>query len=218
MFASLALIESSLRRQGGGGGCGAIGCFSFLIIIGVILYFVFRGRGDKPEQLGTAKRAMGSGPVTEHSFACPYAKCPRCAASADKMKQQWDGLRKVTWTCGYCGNVAGVQELKDEELPPVARQRLGLDPPPASAQAGLGNTGGSGMDGLLTGMMIGSMMSGGEHHHHQSDDGWSSNSNDNQSDSGGNWGDAGSGDSGSSDSGSDWGDSGGGGDSGGSDW
>jgi hypothetical protein len=124
------------------------------------------------------------------------------------MKQDWDGLRSVKWTCGYCSTVAGVQSLKDEELPPSARRQLGLDAPmPGSVpmqQGGYGQPGG-GMGGLLTGMMIGSMM-GGEARHHD-------HSGDSSDKSSGDWGES------SSDS-SDWGDSGGdsgGGDSGG-DW
>jgi hypothetical protein len=219
MFPAPILFEAILRRQSGGGS-GAIGCFVVLLIIGTILYFALRGRGDKPEQLGAAKRAMGTGPVVDHTFACPYAKCPMCAASADKMKQQWDGLRKVTWTCGYCGNIAGIQELKDEELPPSARQHLGLDAPPPALQQDFSGPGqgGSEVSSLLTGMMIGSMLNG-ESPHPRPDEGWGSNgpSRDANSD----WGDGGS----NSDASGDWGDSGGsdsgdnsGGDSGGSDW
>jgi hypothetical protein len=216
-----------LKRRDEGGGCGSLGCFIFILLIGGVLYFIFKGRKDKEEQLGAAKRAMGSGPLTEHAFACPYAKCPTCGASGDRMKQKWDGLRQVTWTCGYCGNQAGVQELKDEELPPSARQRLGLDAPPPGMQAQQGyypdqgpGMGGGGMGGLMTGMMIGSMMGGGHHHDNE---GWSRH----QDGQGGGWGDSGNsggdwsdgGDSGGGDSGGDWGDSGGdSGDSGGSDW
>jgi len=216
MFPLFLLAGSALVRRGASGGFGGLGCFFFLIIIGLILYVALRGRRDRPEQLGAAKRAMGSGPVADHVFASPYAKCPMCAASGDKMKQQWDGLRKVTWTCGYCGNVAGVQELKDEELPPSARQRLGLDAPPPGFQqgqyGGYPGQGSSGVGELLTGMMIGSMMSG-DHHRHRDDD-WGGGSGGDSG--GGDWGDSGgaSGD----DSGGDWGDSGGsdsGGDSGG---
>lgn len=194
------------------------------MVAGLILFRLLKGRRDRPEMLGASKRAMGSGPIADHVFASPYAKCPACSASGDKMKQQWDGLRKVTWTCGYCGNVAGIQELKDEELPPSARQRLGLDlPPPSLRQDGSGmyaDQGGSGVGGLLTGMMIGSMMSGGRDHH---DHGWTDHNS--GGDSGGGWGDSGGGDSGgdwgdsggADSGGGDWGDSGGG-DSGGSDW
>jgi len=228
-----------LRRREESGGCGSLGCFVILLAIGGVLYLVLKGKKDRTEQLGASKRAMGSGPLTEHVFACPYAKCPTCAASGDRMKQQWDGLRKVTWTCGYCGNVAGIQELKDEELPPSARQRLGLDAPPPGMQAqqgyyqgqgpGMGGGLGGNMGGLLTGMMIGNMM-GGNHHqdsgdwnHRDDNGGWGDSGGRSNGNSGGDWGDSSGGDSGGGASGGgDWGDSGGGdsggGDSGGSDW
>jgi hypothetical protein len=201
MLPILFLAESGLRRQSESGGFGAIGCFVVILVIGAVLYLVMKGRRDRPEQLGTAKRAMGSGPIADHTFATPYAKCPTCSASGDKMKQQWDGLRKVTWTCGYCGNLAGVQELKDEELPPSARQQLGLDLPQQSLNQNFPGQGGGGVGGILTGMMIGSML-GGSGHHHREDD----------------WGGGGSGGGSDSSGGNDWGDSGSGGDSGGSDW
>jgi len=224
---TLMLTEQAafLRRRDESSGGGGMGCFVMLLVIGIVVWLVMRGRRDRQEQLGAAHRPMGSGPVEGFTFANPYPKCPTCGASGDKMKQQYDGLRKVTWSCGYCGGTAGVQELKDEELPPGARQRLGLDAPQglAPGQPGYypGQGGGSGMGGLLTGMMIGSMMGGG--HHDRDRDGWSG---DGGSSSGGDWGDSGGssssggdwGDSGgSSDSGGDWGDSGGG-DSGGSDF
>jgi hypothetical protein len=190
-----------------------------LIIIGAVLYFALRGKQDRPEQLGAARRGLPTGPLEPHTFPCPYPKCPACGASGDKMAQEWDGLRAVKWSCGYCSAVAGVQALKDEELPPSARRRLGLDGPTQGAmpmqQGGYGQQGG-GMGGMLTGMMIGSMLGGGHHDHgHSGDDnGWgggssSGSSNDSSSD----WGESNSGSS-------DWGDSGGdsgGGDSGG-DW
>lgn len=215
------LLETThlLRRRGESeGGCGPVGCFILLLGLGLVLYLVFKGRRDRREQLGASTSPMGSGPIAQHAFANPFPKCPNCGAAGDKMKQQWDGLRKVTWSCGYCGHTQ-VQELQDHELPQVARQRLGLDPQPGQnfQQGGqpYGNGGGSGMGGLLTGMMIGSMMGGSSHHHR--DDGWSGDSNSGSSDwgsgdSGGSsdWGDSGG------DSGGDWGDSGG--DSGGSDW
>jgi len=201
-----------------------------LLIIGVVIYLAMRGKQDRPEQLGASRRALPTGPLEPHTFPCPYPKCPTCAASGDKMKQEWDGLRSVKWTCGYCGALAGVQSLKDEELPPSARRQLGMDGSmqnaPGMQQVGYNQSGG-GMGGLLTGMMIGNMMGGGSHHHDRSDggDGWgggggndSSGSNSSsdwgESNSGG-WGDSGGGDSG----GGDWGggDSGGG-DSGGGDW
>lgn len=208
-----------LRRQGESSG-GGMGCFVALLVIGIIVFLVLRGRRDREEQLGAAHRPMGTGPVEPHTFACPYPKCPSCGASGEKMKQQYDGLRKVTWTCGYCGTLAGVQDLRDEDLPPGARQRLGLDQPQGMmpGQAYPPQGGGSGMGGLLTGMMIGSMMGGGHHNR----DGWGG---DGGASSGGDWGDSGGsgdsggdwGDSGGGDSGGDWGDSGGG-DSGGGDF
>lgn len=206
--------ESMLRRRNDSGG-GGFGCFLALLVIGAVIYLVMKGRRDKAELLGASKRPMGSGPVAPMTFANPFPKCPNCAAAGDKMKQQWDGLRKVTWTCGYCGNVQ-VQELKDEELPPSARERLGLGGP-ASMSAPQGyyppqqGGGMGGVGGLLTGMMIGNMLGGGHHDRH--DSGWGSGSD--SGSSGGDWGDGG-GDSGG-DSGGDWGDSGGG-DSGGGDW
>lgn len=198
MLPLFLLAETALRRRSESGGCGSFGCFTVILVIGLVLFLVLRGRRDKPELLGASKRAMGSGPLGDHTFAPPYTKCPTCSASGDKMKQQWDGLRKVTWTCGYCGNVAGVQELKDEELPPSARQRLGLDVPHPSLRQD--QPGSSGVGGLLTGMMIGGMMGG---HGHRSDD---------------HWGSGGSSDDSNHD---DWGDGGAGGDSGdsgGGDW
>ena len=186
--------------------------FWIILIAGIVLYFVLRGRGDRPEQLGAAHRPLATVPLEAHSFPCPYAKCPACGATGDKMKQDWDGLRSVTWTCNYCGAQAGVQELKDEELPPSARRRLGLDAPmpgAAPVQGGIGQPGG-GMGGLLTGMMIGSMLGGGQSQGGGGDAGWGGGSSEGSSSD---WGESNSGSS-------DWGDSGGdsgGGDSGG-DW
>ena len=188
-----------------------------LLAIGAVLYFVLRGRRDKPEQLGASRRALPTGPLEPHTFACPYPKCPTCGASGDKMKQEWDGLRSVKWSCGYCSAVAGVQTLKDEELPPSAR-RLLMDPQGQGGvpmqQGGYGQPGG-GMGGLLTGMMLGSMMGGGGHHHDRQSGG--------EGAEGGTSSNASSSDWGESSSSSDWGDGGGdfggdgGGDSGG-DW
>ncbi len=207
--------------------------FWVLIIGGVVLYFMLRGKSDSRGVQGAPKRAMGSGPLEPVTFTCPYPKCQACGAGGDKMKQEWDGLRSVKWSCGFCGSVVGVQELRDEELPASARRRLGLDQPPMTAGmsrgGGFGPGGGSGggVGDLLTGMMIGSMMGGSSHHHHQDgsrDGDWGGSA---SSGSDASWGDSGSaswGDDsgGSSDSGgSDWGDSGGGdsgGDSGGGDW
>lgn len=211
------------RGSSSGGGCGSLGCFGLILLGGGILYLIMRGRGDRQEVLGASKRPMGSGPLQPVTFACPYPKCPTCGGSSDKMKQQWDGMRKVTWTCGYCTAVAGVQELKDEELPASARQRLGLDGPAQQFQGqqgfnqGYGGVGG-GLGNILTGMMIGNMLGGG-HHDRPRDDDWSgggSSGGDSGGSGGSDWGE-------SSGGGSDWGDSGGssdsGGDSGGgSDW
>jgi uncharacterized membrane protein YgcG len=189
--------------------------FIVLLIIGAVLYFVLRGRQDRSEQLGASRRALPTGPLEPHTFPCPYPKCPTCGASGDKMKQEWDGLRSVKWSCGYCSAVAGVQVLKDEELPPSARRQLGLDGPMQGSvpmqQGGYGQPGG-GMGGLLTGMMIGSMMGGDRHHDRPNDgDGWggggssdSSSTDWGESNSGSSdWGDSG-GDSGGGDSGGDW--------------
>jgi len=195
------------RRDESSGGSGL---FVALLVIGIVVFLVLRSFKDRAEQLGAAHRPMGNGPVEGQSFACPYAKCPTCGAAGDKMRQAWDGMRKVTWTCGYCGGVAGVQELRDEELPASARQRLGLDAPQGMGmgqpmypqqQGGMGGVG-----GLLTGMMIGEMLGGGHHEHRE--DGWGGGGNDGST--GGDWGEGGGSDSG----GGDWGDSGGG-DSGG---
>jgi hypothetical protein len=214
-------IVNMARRPGESGGCGSFGCILAILVIGLVVFLVMKGRKDKPELLGASKRPMNSGPLQPHTFACPFPKCPNCAAASDKMKQQWDGLRKVTWTCGYCGNVQ-IQELKDEELPPSARQRLGLDP---SAQMMPGQQGyypqggGSGMGGvggLLTGMMIGNMLGGSHHGHRDNDGGWGSGG-DSGSSSGGDWGDSGGSSDSGGDSGGDWGGGDSGGDSGG-DW
>jgi hypothetical protein len=198
--------------------------FWFILIAGVVLYFMLKGKSDRPEVLGAPKRGMGSGPLEPHTFVCPYPKCSACGAPPDKMRQEWDGLRTVKWTCGYCANLAGTQELRDEELPPSARRRLGLDQSPMQPGfqqgPGYGHSGGGAGD-LLTGLMIGSMMGGDRHHHHSEGGGSGSDWNSSQgSDSNGGWSDSGNeswGDSGDSGGGSDFGDSGGG-DSGGSDW
>lgn len=187
-----------------------------LLIIGAVLYFALRGKQDRPEQLGASRRGLPTGPLEPHTFPCPYPKCPTCGASGDRMKQEWDGLRSVKWTCGYCGALAGLQSLKDEELPPSARRQLGLDGPAQGAipmqQGGYGQPGG-GMGGLLTGMMIGSMMGGNQRHHdgQGGDDGWTGGSSDSSSSDWGesnsgssDWGDSGGGDSGGGDSGGDW--------------
>ena len=191
--------------------------FWIILIVGIVLFFVLRGKKDRTEQLGASRRALPTGPLEPYTFPCPHPKCPACGASGDKMVQAWDGLRAVKWTCGYCGALAGVQTLKDEELPPSARRRLGMDAPQGSVSMQPGGYGqpGGGMGGLLTGMMIGSMMGGGDHHHRDGQgggDGWSGGTSDGSSSD---WGESssGSGDWGDSSGGGDWG----GGDSGGGD-
>lgn len=223
MFALILQNGSHLARRSDASALPGCGCFVAIAVIAIVVFLVVKK--SRQNQSATAQQppmaprpSAGQGPIGSHTFACPWPKCPNCAASAEKMRQQWDGLRKVTWTCGYCGAVQ-VQDLRDDELPPSARQRLGLDPSTDPNQAvyqqgnpGMGGMGG-GVGGLLTGMMIGNMMGGGHHDRHD-DDNWR-NGGDSGSDSG--WGDSGG------DSGGDggWGDSGGddfgGGDSGG-DW
>lgn len=189
--------------------------FIVILIVIAVIYFAMRGKGDRPEQLGAAKRGMTSGHIGgDHTFVSPYAKCPACGASGDGMKANYDGTRTVKWTCGYCGAQAGIQELKDEELPPMVRRRLGLDPDPAAAMMqqgggfGQGPQGG-GMGGLLTGVLLGEMLSGGNRSSNNGG-GWDSSGPSGQGQSQ-DWGES------DSSGGSDWGDSGGG-DSGGSDW
>ncbi len=188
-----------------------------LLIIGAVIYFALRGKQDRPEQLGASRRGLPTGALEPHTFPCPFPKCPTCGASGDRMKQEWDGLRSVKWSCGYCGAPAGLQSLKDEELPPSARRQLSLDGPGQGAipmqQGSYGQPGG-GMGGLLTGMMIGTMLGGNQHHQNGQaggSDGWGGDSSDKsssdwgESNSGSNdWGDSGGGDSGGGDSGGDW--------------
>lgn len=190
---ALFLNSAALIRSRDGSAGGGMGFFIVLLIIGIIVFLVLRGRADRAEALGTPMRAMGSGPVQGQLFSNPYPKCPTCGAGGDKMKQAWDGLRKVTWTCGYCGGVAGVQELKDEELPAGARARLGLDAPQGMApgQPGYYPPQDGGLGGVLTGMMLGSML-GGERHERRDEGGWGGGDGSN---SGGDWGDSGGGDS-----------------------
>jgi hypothetical protein len=185
---NMALLAG--RSSGGG-----LGSFLVLVIIGIVVFLALRGRQDRAEALGTPARPMASGPVAGHAFTNPFPKCPSCGASGEKMNQAWDGLRKVTWTCAYCGSVAGIQELKDEELPPAARQRLGLDPPQGLAP---GQGGGMGMGGLVTGMMLGSML-GGERRERDDAGGWSGDGDDGSGGDGGGWSDSGGGDSGGGD-------------------
>lgn len=105
---------------------GSLGTFALIMVVGAVLYLLFRGRGDPAKVVGAPKRVMSTESLEAVVFKCPLPKCPLCAGSADKMRQNWDGLKKVTWTCGYCGN-ASVQELKNEELPLSARRRLGME-------------------------------------------------------------------------------------------
>jgi hypothetical protein len=195
-----------LRRQDDRSGGG--GLFVLILIVGIVVFLVLRSFKDREEQLGANHRPMGNAPLEGVSFACPYPKCPACGAAGDKMRHQWDGMRKITWNCGYCGAVAGVQELKDEELPASARQRLGLDVPQGQPMYPPQQSGMGGVGGLLTGMMIGEMLGG----HRDRGDGWGGGAGGDGS-TGGDWGDGGGSDSG----GGDWGDSGGG-DSGGGDF
>ncbi len=209
-----ALFNLAMIRRMGESSGGGMGLFLVLVIAGIVVFLVLRGRRDRAEALGTPVRAMPSGPVQGHAFANPYAKCPSCGAAGDKMRQAWDGLRKVTWTCGYCGSVAGVQELKDEELPEGARQRLGLDAPQGMVpgQPGYYPPQGGGVGNLITGMMLGSMLGGGQRGR-DDDGGWRGGGegpsgpgndwgeNDASGGGGGDWGDSGGGDSGGGDSG-----------------
>lgn len=190
--------------------------FIVILIVLAVIYFAMKGKGDRPEQLGAAKRGMTSGHIGgDHTFVSPYPKCPTCGASGDGMKANYDGTRTVKWSCGYCGAQAGLQELKDEELPMATRRRLGLDPDPANAMVPQQGAYGPGMQGpnlggLLTGVILGQMLGGGNRPSSSGGD-WGSAGQDQGS--GQDWGESDS----SSSSGSDWGDSGGG-DSGGSDW
>ena len=191
-----------------------MGAFIVILIVVAVIYFAMKGKKDRPEQLGAAKRGMTSGHLPDHAFVSPYAKCPTCGASGDGMKSAYDGLRSVKWSCGYCGAQAGVQELKDEELPALARRRLGLDPDPAAMmvpQQGYGQPQGSNLGGILTGVLLGEMLGGGNHPSQPSGGDWGSSSPDTSASQ--DWGE-----SDASGGGSDWGDSGGGDSGGGSDW
>ena len=187
--------------------------FLVILIVIAVIYFAMRGKGDRPEQLGAAKRGMTSGHIGgDHTFVCPYPKCPTCGASGEGMKANYDGTRTVKWTCGYCGSQAGVQELKDDELPTATRRRLGLEPDPAAAMMPPqgpygGGSQGPNLGGLLTGVILGQMLGGGD-----------------RPSSGGDWNSSNDG-GGSSQASQDWGESdvssggdSGGDDSGGSDW
>lgn len=105
---SMALLESGIG--------GAFGTFAFIMGAGGLLYFMMRGKSDPPKAVGEPKKVMSSDPVRSMVFQCPFPKCPICAGASDKMHQDWDGKRKIKWTCGYCGN-SSVQELSDDELP-----------------------------------------------------------------------------------------------------
>lgn len=215
------------RRDEAGGG-SSMGCIIFLVIVGIVAFIIIKNRSSSPSSgplPAPGNRQGGGSGAAMPNFVNPYDKCPSCGAKGDKMRSTWDGMRKVQWICGYCGSLAGVQELKDEELPASAKARLGIGQAPG-AQNMMGGPGyqgsGGGVGGLLTGMMLGSML-GGDHHDHSGDGGFGSSgtggtsSNSDWGESGGSgWGDSGSSDSGSSDSGGGWGDSGGG-DSGGGD-
>ena len=165
MLALILQNGNRMARRGDSSSAPGCGCFVAIAIIAIVAFLVKKSLKDRQatqQQSPMAPRSAGEGPISSHTFACPFPKCPNCAASAEKMRQQWDSLRKVTWTCGYCGAVQ-VQDLRDDELPPSARQRLGMDPganpnQPFYPQQGNGGMGGVG--GLLTGMMIGSMMGG----------------------------------------------------------
>lgn len=210
-----------------------MGCIIFLVIAGIVAFILIKNRGGSPATgpLPAPGNHQGGGSgAAMPNFVNPFDKCPSCGAKGDKMRSTWDGMRKVQWTCGYCGSLAGVQELKDEELPASARARLGIGQMPGQQNMmggpGYQGGGGGGLGNILTGMMIGSML-GGDHHNHSGDGGFGSSGSDSSSSSNSDWGeaggsgwsDSGSSDSGSSDSGGGWGDSGGG-DSGGGggDW
>lgn len=231
-FSSLDAVSYGgflLKRRDEAGGGSSMGCIIFLIIVGIVAFIIMKNRSSSPSTgplPAPGDRQGGGSGAAMPNFVNPYDKCPSCGAKGDKMRSTWDGMRKVQWTCGYCGSLAGVQELKDEELPASAKARLGIGQPQGGQNMmggpGYQGGGGGGVGGLLTGMMLGSML-GGDHHDHSGDGGFGSGgtggtgSNSDWGESGGGgWGDSGSSDSGSSDSGGGWGDSGGG-DSGGGD-
>lgn len=175
-----------------------MGAFLVILIVLAVIYFAMKGKGDRPEQLGAAKRGMTSGHIPDHAFVSPYAKCPTCGASGSGMKAEYDGTRSVKWSCGYCGSQAGIQELKDDELPPATRRRLGLDPDPAQAMMAQQNPYGAqgpNVGGLLTGVILGEMLSG-SNRPSSLDQGSNQDWNDSDGSSGG--------DSGNDSGGSDW--------------
>ena len=81
---ALMLHNEVVYRRRDEGSSSGLGCFIVLLVIGVVVYFVMKGRRDKGEQLGASHRPMGSGPVEGQSFACPYPKCPSCGAPGDR--------------------------------------------------------------------------------------------------------------------------------------
>ncbi|MCL1894167.1 MAG: hypothetical protein FWG02_08040 [Holophagaceae bacterium] len=93
---------------------GTFGTFLLIMGVGAVVYYFLRGKGDPPKAVGEPKKTMSSSPVKSKIFRSPYKRCPICAAPADKMTQDWDGEKKIMWTCGYCGN-ASVQVLKDSK-------------------------------------------------------------------------------------------------------
>jgi hypothetical protein len=102
-----------------------MGDFAFFVLLlagGAILYFLLRGKGGAAKVVGAPKRVMSTESIKPVTFQCPRQKCSVCGGPADNMRQEWDGFRKIAWTCGYCGD-SWDQELKDEELPPSARAR-----------------------------------------------------------------------------------------------
>ena len=101
--------------------------FILVMASGAVAYFLLRGKSGQQKIIGAPKRAMSTEPIKPVVFQCPYIKCPVCGGPSDKMRQEWDGLRKIRWTCGYCGNI-NVQELKGDEPPLSARRRLGVWP------------------------------------------------------------------------------------------
>ena len=48
--------------------------FIVILIVIAVIYFAMKGKGDRPEQLGAAKRGMTSGHIGgDHTFVTPYA-------------------------------------------------------------------------------------------------------------------------------------------------
>ena len=58
---NLALLARRMDQSSGGG----MGFFLVLVIIGIVVFLVLRGRRDREEALGTSMRPMASGPVAE---------------------------------------------------------------------------------------------------------------------------------------------------------